>query len=77
MFDCVYCGSLTEFHGRGACASPDPSAPGRYVLRLWDDPMGFTQNETLRHVRRQSFQVGVFSRGPGFTCRCGLDHERE
>jgi hypothetical protein len=75
VFDVQYHGSLTEFHGRIACAE-GPGDDGRYVLRLWDDPMGFTRHETLRNVRRASFEIACLCRGPGLTCSCGRDHDR-
>jgi hypothetical protein len=74
-FDAKYHGSLKEYHGRIACAD-GPDANGRYVLRLWDDPAGFTRHETLRGVRRQSFEPAFLTMGPGLVCSCGQDHDR-
>jgi hypothetical protein len=74
--DVSYHGSMTEFHGRTACADPDPATPGRFILRLWDDPMGFTKHETLRRVRPESFSIKHMCIFPGATCSCGLDHDR-
>lgn len=75
-YDVKYVGSLPEYHGRIACAEDDPENPGRLVLRLWTDPLGFNQPATLRRVRPASAEQAFLCRGPGLTCACGLEHDR-